>query len=285
MAFSHSSSITTLEQVIIALSSPLGRALAAFTLIAAIYLLYRDYQAFKALGPGGTPTTIPGYLKVKFLGLFAIRDPYKPLRIPPHFRPQKGYLTDLPRRAAPRPSVAGIAPQRQTTQKISGETFAKLSEALRQLAADPRYQLQEGTSCFEKHGTGLFSLSTVTNTCRGEVCHAHPSDGSMHIVLHPADAAIVSESGWGERHPLARGGWFRRFVPKEFMMVYAPQDEREVETVVEIVCAAVWWVSGISVRKGRKDSGVDVMEEKETGAAELSCGPAQCQVGGTLQKA
>lgn len=48
-------------------------------------------------------------------------------------------------------------------------------------------------------------------TCGGEVCHSHPSDGSLHLVLHPADVRAVLEKGWGERHPLAwddgEDGW------------------------------------------------------------------------------
>lgn len=81
------------------------------------------------------------------------------------------------------------------------------------------------------------------------MCHAHPSDGSLHLTLHPADSKLLLENGWGERHPLARGGWFRRFVPREFVLVYAPRNEEEVGIVMEIVAAAVWWVSGIDVHE------------------------------------
>jgi hypothetical protein len=62
--------------------------------------------------------------------------------------------------------------------------------------------------------------------------------------LHPEDAKVVLERGWGQRHPLAQGGWMRRYVPKEFMMVYAPRDEKELEVVARIVEAAAWWVAG-----------------------------------------
>lgn len=72
----------------------------------------------------------------------------------------------------------------------------------------------------------------------------------MHMTLHPADAKIVLERGWGERHPLARGGWCRRFVPREFMLIYAPRNQDEVKIVMEIISSAVWWVSGIDVKKG-----------------------------------
>ena len=75
----------------------------------------------------------------------------------------------------------------------------------------------------------------------------HPSDGSLHLTLHPADARIVLEKRWGERHPLARGGWCTRFVPSGFLMVYAPRNQGELEVVMEIIKAAVWWVGGWSV--------------------------------------
>lgn len=67
------------------------------------------------------------------------------------------------------------------------------------------------------------------------------------MTLHPADAKLVLENGWGERHPLARGGWCRRFVPREFVLIYAPRDEDEVEIMMRIVAASVWWVSGVDV--------------------------------------
>ncbi|OJK00274.1 hypothetical protein ASPACDRAFT_78180 [Aspergillus aculeatus ATCC 16872] len=83
-------------------------------------------------------------------------------------------------------------------------------------------------------------------TCNGEVCHAHPSDGSLHLTLHPADVKLVLERGWGQRHPLARDSWWwwLRIVPPGFVMVYAPRDAEELECVLEIIRAAAWWVSG-----------------------------------------
>lgn len=66
----------------------------------------------------------------------------------------------------------------------------------------------------------------------------------MHLTLHPFDAKIVLEAGWGERHPISRGGVFERFVPKGFLMVYAPQTAGEVAIVLRIVKAAAWFVGG-----------------------------------------
>jgi len=94
-----------------------------------------------------------------------------------------------------------------------------------------------------------------TRHCSGEVCHAHPSDGSMHLTLHPADAALVLSQAWGERHPLSSGGWLARFVPPGFVMVYAPRNEEEIENVRRIVAAAVWWVGGVDVEGDGEESG------------------------------
>jgi len=69
----------------------------------------------------------------------------------------------------------------------------------------------------------------------------------LHLTLHPADAAVVLQTGWGERHPLAQGGWLSRFVPAGFIMVYAPRNTKEVEMVSKIVAAAVWWIGGVNI--------------------------------------
>ena len=224
-------------------------------LLPACHLIYKDYSAFLDLGPGGTPPTVPGYLRVCLLRLFALKDPYTPMPIPTYLRPSSGHLHGLPKRAGPRPHVAGIAPHRQTSQKSPEATFAKLSQAIAKMADLHPDRLAVGISCFETHGMGLFSKTQLNRTCRGEICHAHAIDGSLHMTLHPADAKLVLERGWGERHPLAKGGWWTRFVPKTFLMVYAPRDEVELRVVLEVVRAATWWVSGQSLWEGGDGGG------------------------------
>ncbi|KAI9893553.1 MAG: hypothetical protein M1814_006349 [Vezdaea aestivalis] len=222
-----------------------------------IYKIYQDYTQFLNLGPGGTPQTIPGYLRITFLRPFALKNPYLPAVIPPDLLPAQGYLGAkvlqhaykplISYRPGPRPKVTGIAPHRQVTQRGSAADYAALTTVIRKLAEQNPTLLIPGTSCFEKHTQGIFCSNVVNRTCQGEVCHAHPSDGSMHMSLHPADAKTVIESGWGERHPLAKGGWFTRFVPCEFVMVYAPKGEAELAVVEEIIKAAAWWVGGESL--------------------------------------
>ncbi len=243
------------------LTSPNLLCLSLLILLPACHLIYKDYSAFLGLGPGGTPSTFPGYLRICFLRLFALKDPYTPTPIPSILHPHSCYLHGMPKRLGPRPQVAGIAPHRQTTQKSSSATFAALSSEIAKMADLHSERLCVGTSCFETHGTGLFSKTTLNRTCNGEICHAHAIDGSLHMTLHPADAALILERGWGERHPLAKGGWLTRFVPPTFLMVYAPRDELELKIVLEIIRAAAWWVSGqiLWEQQDGKESGMGVM--------------------------
>jgi len=68
-----------------------------------------------------------------------------------------------------------------------------------------------------------------------EFVHVHPpEDGSFHMILAPDDCGTVLAHGWGELHPMAAAG---RFHPHA-VMVYAPRDEAEIETVLAIVSAA-----------------------------------------------
>ncbi|KAL2221113.1 hypothetical protein M432DRAFT_257378 [Thermoascus aurantiacus ATCC 26904] len=234
------------------------------------YLIKRirnDYQAFLALGPGGTPSTPRGYLRICVLRLFALRNPFEPPSLPPFLQPQHGILKDLPKRSGRRPRVAGIAPQRQMTQRGGPAMYEALSAAIRNLAQSHPDRLFLATSCFEKHSTGIFCHPAFRHrpTCNGEVCHAHPSDGSMHLTLHPADVKLVIERGWGERHPLARESWWWRakIVPPGFVMVYAPRDEEELRCVMEIVRAAAWWVSGTELRRDVEQNGSNLQELKD----------------------
>lgn len=160
-------------------------------LLPAYRLILKDYHAFLALGPGGTPSTFAGYLRVSYLRLFAIRDPFQPPSLAQAMYPDSGYLHTLRKRSGPRPIVAGIAPQRQLNQKCSPDLHHALRQALHMLAAGFPSLLRKGNSCFEKHGLALFlsactqyappdaqahpAASHLNPTCQdtGEICHLH----------------------------------------------------------------------------------------------------------------
>lgn len=213
--------------------------------------ILRDYHAFLALGPGGTPSTPLGYLRICLLKIFALRNPFVAPPVPTTLRPQRGLLKKLPVRQGPRPDVAGLAPHRQLNQKGGKEMYDRLAATIQELAAEYPEQLFLATSCFEKYSEGIFSTDIADRvTCRGEVCHAHPTDGSMHLTLHPADVKVLLDSGWGERHPLARDNWWRlKLVPTGFVMVYAPRNEDELKTTVQIIRAAAFWIGGKELKE------------------------------------
>ena len=249
----------------------------------AISYVYHDYAAFLALGPGGTPSTFNGYLWVTFLKLvYARSNPLEPPTFKPYEQPGRHYLRHLPLRSGERPKVRGIAPQRQVTQKGSDKICTALSNAMANLYATNAHLLNHAKSYFEKHNLALFFAPRIKqHTCKtkrslvgqrlvkvpvipkaksylnrpdplhaiwgkpAEIMHMHKIDSSMHLTLHPSDAAIVIRQGWGEMHPLAgQGPW----VPRGFCMIYAPRDEKDIRVIMRIVRAAAWWVGGCFLR-------------------------------------
>ncbi len=241
----HHLKMATPETLEIAPPTALIGALFLLTAILVLLLkLHQNYLTYLALGPGGTPSTFMGFAKVQALGFLAAhyslrQNPVAVKTVEATFA--DAYLSHLAERKGERPIVRGIAPHRQITQKIDRALYEKFLYAF--ATASP---FDEGmvlnTSCFERHGPALFARRPVAKS--NEICHLHPSDGSMHMILSPTDSEVVLKAGWGERHPLALGGWFERFVPVGFVMVYAPRDEGEIETVLRIVRAAAWYVCG-----------------------------------------
>jgi len=221
--------------------------------------VYKDYYCFLSLGPGGTPSNFYGYCKITLLRLVALSNPTAPAEIPAELE-NTGYLprSGIPKRQSVRPNVLGIAPQRQMNQRPQQNVIQHLSHSLANLARDHPRLLKIATSSFEKHCPALYSNREVNITSRGEVAHLHSLDGSLHMTLHPEDAKTVIEAGWGERHPLARGGWCSRFVPKNFVMIYAPRTTEEVAVVMEIIKAGIGWVSGEAFRDDEIDNRQEV---------------------------
>ena len=217
--------------------------LQAVTVAVPVALLIRnDYLNFLLLGPGGTPPTFVGYLRLLWFRMFALRDVYhSPPATEPNMTPSSGILrsnninssssgggggshnNELPYRPGPRPLVAGLAPQRQLDQQASTDCYARLRAAVEELTRAHPESLCTATSCIEKHGFGLFARHPVNVWGQGEIFHIHDSDKSMHMSLHPDDIKEVLDKGWGQRHPLAFKGWVKAPLPPTFVMIYAPR--------------------------------------------------------------
>ena len=69
-----------------------------------------------------------------------------------------------------------------------------------------------------------------------EVFHSHCStEGSSHAVLSAADAKLVLDHGWGERHGIS--GRALGF-PLNYVLIFAPRSTQEVKIVEMIARAA-----------------------------------------------
>lgn len=154
-------------------------------LFPAYRFILRDYHDFLSLGPGGTPSTFTGYLRVSFLRLFTLKDPFTPPIATPTTLPTDGYLLRLPTRRGPRPRVAGIAPHRQLDQRSTPQIHQALRDGLHSLAAIYPTALRKGNSVTPHPGPNHinalmepFAKPTHLNpTCAdtAEICHLHAS--------------------------------------------------------------------------------------------------------------
>lgn len=207
-------------------------AIASLCMIPLALFVYNDFLNYLALGPGGTPSTFKGYLKISWLKLWTVRNPYEARKPEPNAVPSKGIIArePLPYRMGPKPQVVGIAPHRQINQPGSLHCNQALRRTLEKLAMKSPEKFGTECSFIEKHGLALFARHPLsTTTCQGEVCHVHDRDFSMHMSLHPEDAREVLQKGWGQRHPLGWKWWFLKMpVTADFIMVYAPRGKVNV---------------------------------------------------------
>lgn len=72
-----------------------------------------------------------------------------------------------------------------------------------------------------------------------EFAHLH-ADGSWHLVVGEDTVEEILNTGWGERHP-----WYDRGVLE--VMVYAPRNEPELQTVKQLVMASIEHASNESL--------------------------------------
>lgn len=167
-----------------------------FSIFLPIYrFVHRDYHDFLSLGPGGTPSTFAGYLRVSYLRLFTLKDPFTPPLACPTTLPANGYLLYLPRRPQSRPRVAGIAPHRQINQIPSPQVHGVLRAALHSFAGVYPTLLRKGNSCFEKHGLALFMSSCLESkaplSSPGKTSQSGPTPSPTHLNPTCADTAEI----------------------------------------------------------------------------------------------
>jgi len=152
-------------------------------------------------------------------------------------------MIDLPPRAGDKPTTTSTNPHQQLSQNPEPEVHELL---LSKAFAFP--QVERRPSAISVPGAQALWLSEEVAGARPdafligrEFAHVHPPyDGSMHMMLPPLAVEELLEKGWGEPHPMARRG----LIPPTAVMVYAPRDVAEVETVLKIVAASYHFARG-----------------------------------------
>ncbi len=192
-----------------------------------------DYRAWRALGVGGLPPTWRGWATMTRLRL-RMTDPLATAGFGHGEGP--GRLADLTDRAGTRPRIAPHPiPHRQQSDHAPPAAKAALAKAFDDAVAAAPGTLAFRPSHFEKHNPAIAAIDCCLGN-HGEIAHIHPSDGSMHMIMSPADASTVIARGWGERHGLAGIGFA---LPPTYLMIYAPRTVGEVAEIAAILAAAI----------------------------------------------
>lgn len=218
--------------------------IAALVLLGVVLVWARiDYLNWVAIGKGGLPHTLGGWLKMTRLRLQKTDTIGVHIYAPMIGKPDDvARLGDLPARQGSRPRIAVYPiPHRQLDQAPSADTRG-LQDALFDAYVEQRSQFVcYQTSHYERHNNAVFVRpdhihAAFGHISGGEVAHVHQSDGSMHMIFSPSDCKTVIEKGWGERHPLT--GVYPG-LPLTYLMIYAPRNADEVKVVQQFLRAAI----------------------------------------------
>ncbi|KAJ5923992.1 hypothetical protein N7466_008179 [Penicillium verhagenii] len=233
--------------------------------------LYRDYRVFRSYGPGGVPNNVFGWFIVRalfqpFAGEMFGTEIYvqRVDALEGHGAGGEGFLNLAPEQARSvkeRPVVGPhVVPQRQLTQLPEEEIKDKLDAAFRAFGHKNYHLVKFQRSGQEAHADALFlsdhlPASGVVKATDGELAHLHSSgEFSGHLLLAPADCKRVIEAGWGQRHGFSGQSALsllsfgtKKDIPAEFLMIYAPRNDAEIRTFMQIVEA------GIKYSTGRED--------------------------------
>jgi hypothetical protein len=162
-------------------------------------------------------------------------------------------MIDLPPRAGDKPKTTSTNPHQQQSQNPTPEVY----ELLLSKAFDFPHVERRPSAISVPGAQALWLSEEVTGARREafligrEFAHVHPPyDGSMHMMLPPEAVGELLEKGWGEPHPMARRG----LIPPTAVMVYAPRDAAEVETILQVIAASYRFACGRSGRVNRRYS-------------------------------
>ena len=199
--------------------------------------MFDDYHEWIQLQTtaGGLPANVVGYMGMRLVRFMAHSDLHSPNMILPSITPGK-YLTSdsLPQRSTRPQMHKWPVPQRQASDHPSEVEYEFLKTRLEAFLT-----IQKGLGNEISKGVSYDSLDAYF-LGKHELWHIHPVDKSFHVHLHPADATIVVEKGWGE--------WFgltgKVGQGMGVVFVYAARGEDEIERMEKIWEAAAEFAKG-----------------------------------------
>jgi hypothetical protein len=215
--------------------------LASASVVAALTAckIHEAYSAFMTLSQGSIPTN--GFMRAMQIAQQSAT------------ASNTGYLSSLSPRPGPTPYVVGTAPHRQINQTSPEGALGYFTFRLSTFvsihincinSSATNTATTRSSSCSCPHDMGL-----RTSGCNA--CCPHGSDGSAHVILHPADLETVIQNGWGELHPLANTGSYHApsgascYLPATLTLIYAPRTYTEVSTVMTIVKAGAKYLASL----------------------------------------
>jgi len=227
------------------------RAIVFTTLASVIFSwLVGNYRAFRTLSGSGLGQGLLGWLIALSLKPFGRettstreyeRDPNKDswLRDP----------ASIPERRGTRPLTGWhFLPHRQINRIPTAKIAERLDDIFRKLANDNAGRVSVVKSPHEKIIDAMVINNFVPSPHKQadhalrEITHVHHVDHSIHAVLAPQDCKLVIERGWAERHPLS--GVSKAIpLPKEYLLVYAPTDDEELDIVERIMSASIAYMT------------------------------------------
>ncbi|KAJ4256911.1 hypothetical protein NW762_009007 [Fusarium torreyae] len=219
----------------------------------------QDYHDYLSLGPGGPPYNVKGWAWITFgIRPFALSRSGTTYVADYPVNGSRQEIENLPRREGERALLGGIAPHRQLSQHAPEKMRIYIENLFKNAARQHPSILETKRSLYERHHDALFVSSKLLNTqaqalpktaviARGELGHAHP-DLSVHLYLSPADARVVIEKGWAERHRLSvpEDSWVKNkyAIASTYLMIYGPRSEKEMEVLRVILESSIRYMTG-----------------------------------------
>lgn len=204
-----------------------------------------NYRAYLALGECGLPYNVWGWL------LSTSLKPYgrETLSVEMYEEGESWLDADLIERRGPRPRTGWHPlPHRQVEKHPAQDIAAAVDQLFVDIASRNPTLVTVCPSPHEREIQAMVIHSDIpsphknADSCWREIAHVHPPDHSLHVVLSPADCKLVIERGWGERHPFSG----RKLVPltKEYLFIYAPRNQEELDVVESIIKASIGYMTG-----------------------------------------